>query len=134
LMLDWSLYANFSRAELACKCGCDRADMDPLFMDRLQAMRTSVGEPFVITSGFRCKAHNDAVSRDTRGSTDYPHAGHAADIRCALALADEIIAESYAAGMTGRGIAQKGDVAKRFVHVDDMPPSARRMRPTIWSY
>ena len=31
-MLDWSLYPNFTEAEMACKCGCGATDMNPIFI------------------------------------------------------------------------------------------------------
>ena len=37
--MDWSVYRNFRKDEFTCKCGCGRADMQPSFMGRLQALR-----------------------------------------------------------------------------------------------
>ena len=59
---DWELYANFSRAEFVCHCGCDGADMSGIFVDLLQNLRERCGFALPVTSGFRCSAHNNDVS------------------------------------------------------------------------
>ena len=129
---DWNQYRNFSRAEFECKCGCGRADMSPEFMRRLQALRDRVAEPLAVSSGFRCPGYNVTVSRTGR---DGPHTtGHAADILCHGEKAFAIDDEKSGLGFTGIGWSQKGDHGKRFVHLDDLKPAARRPRPWVWSY
>jgi uncharacterized protein YcbK (DUF882 family) len=63
--------ANFTRRELACKCGC----RVPTGVDRnlaqlaqaLQRLRDLAGSPLIVTSGYRCPAHNARVG-GARGS------------------------------------------------------------------
>lgn len=65
-MTDWR-WPNFSRdTEMACKCGCGRADMNPAFMDALQAVRDEYARPMRVTSAARCTAHNRAVGGHPR--------------------------------------------------------------------
>ena len=54
------LTKNFSRSEFECGC-CGASDMDPEFMEKLQAAREILDFPMYPTSGFRCKDHNRAV-------------------------------------------------------------------------
>jgi hypothetical protein len=50
--------ANFSHAEMACRCGCGFAPTgDDDFMKKLQRLRERVG-PLPVNSGSRCETHN----------------------------------------------------------------------------
>lgn len=49
------------RDEFACNCGCGENRIDLNFVKRLQAARTVVGSPFVISSGCRCQKQNKLV-------------------------------------------------------------------------
>ena len=127
MTLDWTRYPNFTEAEMRCKCGCGRADMDEGFMDRLQAMRTEAGIPFQVNSGYRCPDYNDRISTTGRNG---PHTtGHAVDLGVARREAFIVAKLAFKHEMTGLGFDQKG--GGRFLHIDDLttPP-----RPNIWSY
>ena len=129
--LDWSRWPNFSRAEMQCKCGCGRADMDPDFMDKLQALRTHLGFAFHITSGFRCPDHDAEAHK----RVPCVHAeGIAADIACSHEHAAAIAGEWKNFGFTGKGERQEGAVAKRFIHLDTSETKFERPRPHVWSY
>jgi len=128
---DWNDYPNFTEAEFVCKCGCGRADMDQDFMGRLQAMRSSVSFPFVITSGFRCPDHNDKVSGS--GRTGAHTTGKAADIQVWGESAHNVLKQAMTL-FTGVGVAQKGASHSRFIHVDSISPGQEKPRPTVWSY
>lgn len=122
--LDWSRWPNFSAEELACQCGCGKADMDPAFMDRLQAIRTAYGKPMRITSGFRCEAHNAALG----GGPEHPM-GKAVDVGCENPDARELVGAAVAEGMPRIGVSQRGG-RPRFIHIGgshDLPTA-------IWSY
>lgn len=71
------LSLNFSRSEFACgHCG-RRVGPSLALVDVLQRMRTSMGAPLVIVSGYRCPAYNRAVG----GVLKSEHlTGNAADI------------------------------------------------------
>ena len=122
-MTDWSVYKHFSRGEFACKCGCGRADMKPLFLGRLQALRMIWGKPMHITSGYRCPDHPVEKAKANPGT----HAqGIAADIGISGADAVTLLRLALDANFTGIGVQQKGN--GRFLHLDI------REHPAIWSY
>ena len=122
-MTDWSVYKHFTRGEFACKCGCGRADMQPLFLGRLQALRMIWGKPMIITSGYRCPDHPVEKAKASPGT----HAqGIAADIGVSGADAVTLLRLALDANFTGIGVQQKGN--GRFLHLDI------REHPAIWSY
>ncbi len=131
--IDWDDYKNFSRTEFLCKCGCGRADMDPGFMANLQKVRQYFGRALVVTSGFRCPDHNDAVSHSGR---DGPHTtGRAVDLAIAGEDAFFVIQEAIESGeFTGVGVKQKGAWGGRFIHLDNLENDAGSPRPRVWSY
>ena len=127
--MDWR-WSNFTRAEMACKCGCGRADMVPEFMDKLQALRTLYGRPMVVTSAFRCIEHNIKVS--STGATGPHTTGRAVDIGIRGADAHALLLQVARLKFSGIGVNQKGGA--RFIHIDDLPDAPGCPRPTIWSY
>lgn len=52
---------NFKRSEFACKCGCGKDDIKEGVVEILQDLRDYYGFPITITSGVRCKVHNEAI-------------------------------------------------------------------------
>jgi len=72
------LSEHFYRSEFTCRCGCDRCEIDPRLLAGLEELRSLAGRPVVITSGFRCPAHN----RKKKGASNSLHlSGRAADVR-----------------------------------------------------
>jgi zinc D-Ala-D-Ala carboxypeptidase len=74
------LSKDFSRHEFVCKgTGCcgGCAPMHPDLIAGLQQLRDKIGRNLTITSGFRCKTHNERVGGET-GS--YHTLGMAADV------------------------------------------------------
>ena len=68
----------FEDREIECKCGCGEADMDSVFMERLDMLRFRYNRPIILNSAFRCLEHNVVVG----GVADSPHTkGIAVDIR-----------------------------------------------------
>ncbi len=126
-MTDWSLYPNFSEAEMRCKCGCGLATMSDSFLGRLQRIRTIYNHPIKINSAFRCESHNKAIG----GAPSVHPSGHAVDVaawgRAVFTLQDIAISQ----GMTGIGQKQHGPKEKRFMHMDDLSGPTR---PWIWTY
>lgn len=127
--IDWSDYPNFSASEFACKCGCGRADMDPAFMDEVQAIRTEAGVPMSPSSGYRCPAHNAAVNggpaHPTGKAADFKLRGSGARTVLRVALMRDVI--------TGVGVQQSGD--SRFLHFDTLRNGEHGVpRPWVWSY
>ena len=118
----------FSKKELQCKCGCGKAKMDEEFMARLDLLRNTYANPITLNSAYRCPKHNKAQG----GVDDSPHVhGIAVDIRCSGSEAHMLLDLIMELDFKGVGISQKGDHAKRFIHIDDKQEGTR---PWIWSY
>ena len=116
-------WANFSPAELACRCAgrfCDGEYYhDPDFLDGLQGLRDRAGRPIRITSGRRCAQWNAAVG-------GAPLSQHRLTLAVDIALAGHdrhaLAREAERLGFTGIGYAVS------FLHLD------RRARPARWFY
>ncbi len=109
-----------------------------LAQDTLEALRVEFGVPMIISSGYRCPAHNQAVSST---GADGPHtifaeANITVDVKEFGTDAYELIEIAIAFGFTGIGLNQKGPFAERFIHLDrlDSNLAAARARPNVWTY
>jgi zinc D-Ala-D-Ala carboxypeptidase len=122
----------FTPGEVQCRCGCLCADMDAAFMARLDALRDALQHPLRVSSGYRCPSHNTRVSQT--GATGPHTTGQAVDLAVAGPLAFTVVALALRLGFTGIGVAQKGSLRGRFVHVDDLADGPGCPRPRIWSY
>ena len=127
---DWLDFPNFWEGEFRCRCGCGAAAMDREFIDLLQQLR-STSCPMIVSSGYRCPAHNTAVSST---GDDGPHTtGKAADIQIvgegAMNLLRHAINDER---FTGIGINQRGPLHGRFIHLDILNTAG--MRPALWNY
>ncbi len=120
--IDWSLYPNFTPVEFRCRCGCQRADMKPEFMVKLQELRNKVG-PLKITSGFRCSDHPVERKKKRPGAHS---AGMAADVQPYSSDKYGLLKAAFSMDFKGVGI------AKSFIHLDEGHPFASR--PAAWSY
>ena len=124
--MNWDKYAPyFHELEFDCK-HCGKNEMKSEFMDRLLEIRKAFGKPMVISSGYRCPDHNDAVS--STGRTGPHTTGYAADILVSGPNARELLA--LASEFPRVGVSQKGDHGSRFIHLDCLPGKGR----TVWSY
>lgn len=123
---DAGRWPNFAQAEFRCR-HTGRCEMDPDFLDRLQALRTALGEPLAISSGFRDPAHPVEAGKSEPGA--HAH-GVAADVEADTRLAFRILALAPGLGFTGIGVSQRSGRG-RFVHLDTWP---RAPRPNVWSY
>jgi uncharacterized protein YcbK (DUF882 family) len=103
---------NFFLREFECKDGSNQVVLHSELLRRLQALRTAIGKPIVINSGYRNATHNKAVG----GSPNSYHLrGMAADIRVA--------------GMTPKALAEAARKAgfksvivySTYIHVDVRP-------------
>lgn len=119
----------FRLDEFACKhCG-ENLIQRPL-VDELDTLRHQAGFPLVISSGYRCPVHNQAVSST---GPNGPHTtGWAVDLRVDRARAHRVLELALLAGFHGIGVQQKG--AHRFIHLDRVPNTPTSPRPTVWSY
>jgi len=120
------LTINFSRREFACPC-CGKDDISLSLVYKLQGARIISEVPFIITSGVRCKKHNDELVKKRKAVYSSSHLkGLAADI-----LADtsekrfKIIRALLLAGFERIG------VGKDFIHcdIDESKPKG-----IIWTY
>ncbi len=123
----------FTYEEMSCRCNECRATADPgrwfrtpefqSFMVHLIRLRKTLNFPFIINSGYRCPAYNAEISST---GPDGPHTRGAADVRVAFERAYDLAQIAFDEGL-GVGLAQKGEVASRFIHVDNL---GRR----LWTY
>lgn len=70
--------AFFQRKEFACSCGCGFDTVDAELLEVLTDLREHFQTMVTVTSGARCKAHNEAVGG---GKTSQHLYGRAADIK-----------------------------------------------------
>lgn len=94
------LSPHFVEAEFACRCcGMVRVNIRLVYM--LEQLREQLGgKPVVITSGYRCAAHNRTVG----GANGSQHLlGNAADIVVANVASNEVAAVSEKIGFPGLG-------------------------------
>lgn len=120
---------HFLLSEFSCKgtdcCGGENLIKEEL-VDLLDLLHETYGGVMIVSSGYRCPKHNQAVS--TTGA-DGPHTtGLSVDIACSGAAAAKLLELALQMRFTGIGINQKG--AGRFVHLDLVPRPGRQ----IWSY
>ena len=140
-------WANFSIEGDRLWCRCDKcsgpgsydgkveAIPDAFFVlmnNAIQPMRTILGFPFSVTSGYRCRFHPAEIKKANPG----PHQVGAIDLGVTHTYADALLEKSYEfkSYITGRGVNQRGDVDTRFMHFDGLPASPWRPRPHLWSY
>lgn len=126
--IDWTAYPNFQPHEFACS-HTGRIHMDPEFLALLQQLRTLLGVPLIINSGYRDPTHPREAAKLHPG----PHTtGRAADVQARGALAHRILSLALPLGFTGIGVQQRGQ--GRFLHLDTVAPSIAGPRPFVWSY
>lgn len=128
---NWDNFENFTREEFVCKCGCGRADMDAEFMRRLQILRTYLGFPFKINSGFRCKSHYAERGKVNPGEHTL---GKAADVAVSGAQARSILSAAHDKLFPRIGVKQHGPTDGRYIHLGTATEEDRKVSPTAWTY
>lgn len=108
--------AHFRAAEFACP-HCGVALVRELLEQRLEQLRSHVGHPLRIVSGYRCPPHNKTVGGARNSMHMY---GAAADLPAGAAT----VSQAKHVGFSGIGIS--GEWA---VHVD-----VRDGEPVTWHY
>lgn len=106
--------AHFFMWEYACDCNeyCDGFPeaMDPLLLEKIEALRCALDTPIIITSGVRCPRRNDEVG----GILNSWHlSGHAADL-----YAPEIPHTQVAAVARSLGLGVIEYAVQQFDHVE----------------
>ena len=125
-------WPHFSETELTCHCGCNRQEMVPVFMEKLETLRVAYGKPLPINSGFRCPMHNAQASQTGLSG---PHTtGKAVDIQISGEDVYHLLGLAIKLGFTGIGLSQRGAHSSRFLHLDTIEPGPGRPRPFVWTY
>lgn len=91
--------AHFARWEFACDgddCSGFPVEMDAALLEKLEALRTALGRPVVITSGLRCETRNAEVG----GIAGSRHlSGKAADLYCPGVPYDDVAEAARSVGL-----------------------------------
>ena len=103
-------WPNFAPKEMACR-GSGAIKIDPALMDALEEMRSRLGKPMIVTSGYRSPAHNRRVGGAKNSQHMY---GRAADIM--MSNHDPNRFKAVADDMGFAGIGTYPD--RNFVHLD----------------
>lgn len=122
--MNWADYPNFTEAEFRCR-HTGRCEMQPVFMRKLQHLRSVYGKPMRIPSGFRDSSHPAERGKERPGEHT---TGRAADVAVQGADALRLVQLAVNMGFSRIGVQQKGD--GRFIHLGDSP----EFPPGIWSY
>lgn len=122
----------FSFDDFTCHCGCKENKQHEDFIDKCDDLRDACGFPLKPSSGYRCPKHNKEVS--TTGEFGPHTTGRSVDFLVSRHRAHIVVREAMKLGFTGIGVSQKGDMTKRFIHLDDLPDAPGQPRPTLWSY
>ena len=129
--MDWSLYSNFVSSEFACK-HCGKDGVRPELVAMLQEIRTRLGQPMAISSGYRCTEHPVEANKDKPGEHND---GMAADIICQGGKALDVIHHALDLGVRRIGVHQKGGIMSgRFIHIGIGDLLEARYQKAIWTY
>lgn len=119
---EW-VWPDFSPAEIACR-HCGKIHVEKGALDLLQELRDKIKKPMIVTSGYRCPAHNRAV----KGAKNSQHKlGRAFDISMSNHNPHAFKVAAEEIGFTGIGTyPPKKNGANNFMHVDNRPGGEAR--------
>ena len=122
---------NFTWSECADRQG-HGLDASIPFLKLLQALRTELGAPIIISSLYRSPLHSIEAAKDRPGAHSY---GCAVDIVCHTVTCHRLLA-ILDGRFSGIGISQHGPMSSRFLHLDSIEPGKIEHihRPSVWSY
>lgn len=118
----------FKAYEFDCGCKnpeCQETLISQELLDRLDRMRIALDCPLHITSGFRCRAHQEYLKKiglETATGISQHELGNAADVQTRRHKGPDLAFYARNAGFTSVG------VGKRFIHVDT------RKKHLAWGY
>lgn len=117
------MFEYFKESEFKCKCGCEKNNISPVLIVKLEAARKIAEIPFKLTSACRCIKWNKKVG----GSETSSHiVGLAADIEVKDGRSRfKILNALIIVGFTRIGI------GKDFIHADI---DTRKFQATVWLY
>ena len=118
------LSKNFKRSEFKCQCGCGANDISLDLVQRLQEVRDALGQMMVISSGVRCKKHNEAVGGSEHSSHIEGNAT-AVDIACPNSVYREKLLTAI------MPVFDRVGIAKTFIHCD---VDANKTAGVVWLY
>lgn len=127
------LSKNFSRIELACRCGCDTCEIKPEIVTVIQEIRDQLGKPLFVSSGYRC-ANHPVEAMKPQGPGEH-NSGHAVDIICHGQVALFVLGAALHLGVTRVGIHQKGRGSDRYIHLGVGDKYDLKFKPgALWTY
>ena len=106
---------NFNSAEFACKGSgcCKTLKIDSKLITYLQKIRDHFAQPVIITSAYRCSAHNKRVGG---ASGSYHTKGQAADFYVKNVAPAKVAQYAESIGVKGIGLYEGAD--GEFIHID----------------
>lgn len=121
-------YNFFKASELRCKCGhCDGGGMNDYVMGYYFCKaRHLCGFPWIITSAYRCLAHNKNVGGASNSGHLY---GRAMDIAVSNPQAFQLVRHCLDVGINAIGVSQRSGKS-RYIHIEYRD----NFKGTIWSY
>ena len=103
--------------------GCSLSDLNPVSLQRLDAMRSHYGKPIHLTSAYRSR---QSELDKGRSGTSAHCTGHAFDIKCTNSRDRYLlILSALTCGFSRIGI------GRNFIHVDDSPDHTEKV---VWHY
>lgn len=110
---DFNLSPNFKVREFACKDGSDKVLIDSNLVDKLQSLRTYLGKPITIVSGYRTDSYNEQCGG---AKSSYHLKGMAVDIYSNGVKPIVIALWAEMNGLGGVGLYLNRN--QEFVHID----------------
>lgn len=110
----------FSLDEFQCPC-CHCVKLHPLLLQKLKGIRNRVGNPLIVSSGYRCASYNQQVGGV---QNSYHLLGMAADIQVRDFSLPELFKISREFFFTGIGFYS----GRNFLHLDIRPVN----QPVYW--
>tara|TARA_R110002012_G_scaffold321773_2_gene551302 strand:+ start:171 stop:539 length:369 start_codon:yes stop_codon:yes gene_type:complete len=103
-------------------------NMDANFLELLDFARTIAGIPFKITSGYRTKAHNEALK--AKGYSASPNSSHCKGLAVDISIPDSSTRHKILTSLIEAGFTRIG-ISDNFIHVDADKDKAQGV---IWTY
>lgn len=116
--LSWNDIKHFKQSEFACKCGCGFNSINLNLVKILDEIREFYGQPLTVTSGCRCRNHNNKVSGSVSNSRHI--SGKASDIKVKNIDKARVLTKckEYVASGRARYTYTNNTNMKNVVHID----------------